>query len=194
MAKFHSAGKRLKSARIAAGFKTAREFCLAHKIPASTYSLHENGRRLLKPAVATRYAEILGINVVWLLTGTGSPYLPGEQQHLSTASEGNPAAGLLMSLSGLKIQDYARPEDMEPLSVNPVVYCKIIIGVMAALHELCYKLDLTQISLESIRIYRDITTSADDIREQLAMVNLATTLFKRQISEHLSKDKTAAEA
>lgn len=189
MAKFHSAGKRLKSARIAAGFKTAREFCLAHKIPASTYSLHENGRRLLKPAVATRYAEILGVNVVWLLTGTGSPYLPGENHNLPIAGEDNPAAGLLVPPSSLKIQDYAKPEDMELLPVNPVVFSKIVIGVMAALHELCYKLDLTQITLESVRIYRDITTSADDIREQLAMVNLATTLFKRQISEQLAKDK-----
>ena len=64
-----SVAARLKQARIAAGFKTAKQFADTHSIPQPTFALHESGRRGLTREVATAYAGWLGVSVEWLLTG-----------------------------------------------------------------------------------------------------------------------------
>jgi len=64
-------GKRLRQSRLKAGYKTARSFAAKHNIAHATYSMHEAGRRGLKPVIAHRYAKILNISTAWLLTGEG---------------------------------------------------------------------------------------------------------------------------
>lgn len=66
-------GPRLEAARVAAGYRTAKEFSDTHGIPQATYNLHESGRRGLKLEVAVKYATILGCDAAWLLTGEGKP-------------------------------------------------------------------------------------------------------------------------
>ncbi|HCC3261897.1 helix-turn-helix transcriptional regulator [Legionella pneumophila serogroup 1] len=73
--------KRLKIVRIASGYSTAKEFTTAFKIPASTYSQHENGKRALSLEHILFYAELLQINHVWLITGQGSP--TGNERRIS---------------------------------------------------------------------------------------------------------------
>lgn len=64
--------KRLKAARIAAGYKTAKEFADKNDIPQSTYQLHETGKRgLTNHRTLMRYAEALGVPPGWLVTGEG---------------------------------------------------------------------------------------------------------------------------
>lgn len=60
---------RLRDARITSGYKTAKAFAVCHKIPVSTYSMHETGRRGLRLEVAKRYCALLNIKLNWLLTG-----------------------------------------------------------------------------------------------------------------------------
>jgi transcriptional regulator with XRE-family HTH domain len=67
-------GLRLRAARRAAHFRSARTFAAQHTIPESTYSQHETGKRALNPDMLLRYSELLGINPGWLLTGEGMPY------------------------------------------------------------------------------------------------------------------------
>lgn len=67
-------GLRLRAARRAASFKSARTFATQHKIPESTYSQHETGKRSLNPDMLLRYSELLDIDPGWLLTGEGVPY------------------------------------------------------------------------------------------------------------------------
>jgi transcriptional regulator with XRE-family HTH domain len=66
-------GLRLKIARKAAGYKTALNFAHKMKIPKSTYSQHENGKRSLTAEQITHYADRLDIEASWLLTGSGHP-------------------------------------------------------------------------------------------------------------------------
>jgi hypothetical protein len=66
------AGDRLKRARIAAGHETAREAADALRVPYPTYAAHENNSRGFTRE-AQRYARFFGCDLVWLLTGTGSP-------------------------------------------------------------------------------------------------------------------------
>lgn len=63
---------RLKLARVAAGYPTAKSFADALRVPQPTYALHEAGKRGLSRDVAVRYAQALGnCDPEWLLTGSG---------------------------------------------------------------------------------------------------------------------------
>ncbi len=76
---------RLKAARIAARFDTAREFAERHGVQAATYGHHERGApvhggtgRGLTRRTAGRYADLLGrylapVTADWLLLGRGEP-------------------------------------------------------------------------------------------------------------------------
>lgn len=55
--------KRLKQARIDAGYKTAREFAFRNNLAISTYSLHESGIRGMSFNVIEKYAYLLKIDV-----------------------------------------------------------------------------------------------------------------------------------
>ncbi len=62
-------GKRLQKARKSKGFSSARSFARQYKIPESTYSQHENGKRSLNPKTLLFYAECFEVDPTWLLTG-----------------------------------------------------------------------------------------------------------------------------
>ena len=53
--------KRLKIARIASGYKTAKDFAAQHDIPNTTYSQHESGKRALSVENLCNYASLLNI-------------------------------------------------------------------------------------------------------------------------------------
>lgn len=64
-----NAHKRLKTARIKAGYLTAKEFAEKSGIAQSTYANHESGNRGLKSEVIENYGKLLGIDSVFILTG-----------------------------------------------------------------------------------------------------------------------------
>lgn len=68
-------GERLRAARKAAGFKTAKSFSLKHGIPPVTYSQYETGKRNINIDTLNRYCKLLDINCNWLVMGKGSPFL-----------------------------------------------------------------------------------------------------------------------
>lgn len=76
-------GLRLKAARKAANFKTAREFSCHYHIPETTFAQHEAGKRALKVETLIYYCRILGIDPGWLLTGRSlsSMMKNGDPQH-----------------------------------------------------------------------------------------------------------------
>jgi SOS-response transcriptional repressor LexA len=67
----HPIAARLKTARVAAGYKTAKQFADAHSIAQGTYALHESGGRGLQREAAVEYAKLLNVSVDWLYTGEG---------------------------------------------------------------------------------------------------------------------------
>src|ERR1700733_6781248 len=67
--------KRLKAARKAAGFKSAKDFAAFQNIPLSTYSQHESGKRSINAELIISYSMKLQVNPYWLLTGNGDAFL-----------------------------------------------------------------------------------------------------------------------
>lgn len=64
------AAKRLEQARIARGFKTAKEACTFFGWNYETYAQHENGTRGIVRA-SKKYAKAFRVREGWLLTGEG---------------------------------------------------------------------------------------------------------------------------
>lgn len=59
--------RRLKEARITAGFKTATEAARRLNVPESTYLAHENGSRGITSRQMSVYATAYGVNRTWLM-------------------------------------------------------------------------------------------------------------------------------
>lgn len=188
MAEFENAGIRLKTARMAAGFKSAKEFCDKHSIPSSTYSLHETGGRSIKPKTAEKYADLLGVSAAWLLTGAGSPY-KGELSDASTPVTHEEFMELLKYHGNDKIQKTLQYENESLNNVNPLVLCKIIIGMIDTLRHLDFSIDESQLSKKAVEIYKDIVKASSQPEDQLTMINLSITTFERQIQEILDQDQ-----
>ena len=66
---------RLRQARIAAGFSTAKSFAERLNLPQPTYAMYELGKRGLSCEAAVQFTQALGVSLNWLLTGTeeGAP-------------------------------------------------------------------------------------------------------------------------
>ena len=62
---------RLKSSRINRGFGSASEAARNFGWKPSSYIAHENGQNELRASVAKTYASALGVDVNWLMFGTG---------------------------------------------------------------------------------------------------------------------------
>src|SRR5579872_7461018 len=67
-------GARLRAARKAAGFKTAKSFLKKHKFPASTFSQHESGARIPDDKMLAFYSNVFKVNFAWLKNGKRHPY------------------------------------------------------------------------------------------------------------------------
>jgi transcriptional regulator with XRE-family HTH domain len=65
---------RIRAARKAAGFKTAKSFLKKHKVPASTYSQHESGARTADDVALKFYSKVFDVSFDWLKTGKGQPF------------------------------------------------------------------------------------------------------------------------
>lgn len=65
--------ERLKQARIAAGYRTAKDGAERVGTPYGTYSGHENGNRGIKTAEAAVYARAFKVRPEWILYGKVGP-------------------------------------------------------------------------------------------------------------------------
>jgi len=182
MTEFGNIGMRLKKARMAAGFKSAREFCDKYGIPSSTYSLHETGGRSLKQKIAKKYADYLGVNIAWLLTGVGSPYNENHADEKNTLSH-NEYIELLKYQGNDFVQNSLRDKTEILNGVDPLLFSEIIVKISKVLTEINIHLDTKQISKKAIEIYKDITLSSKEQSAQLTMVDLSITTFKRELQQ-----------
>ena len=76
-------GQRLRLARQAAGYKTARAFAQHFEIAQSTYSQYETGKRSFSVNILIRFSEFLDINPNWLLFGK-LPMFNSPESHILT--------------------------------------------------------------------------------------------------------------
>lgn len=61
--------KRLRKARLEAGYKSATAAIRSCGWPNSTYRAHENGQNNFKPETAELYGKAYGVSPAWLLFG-----------------------------------------------------------------------------------------------------------------------------
>lgn len=75
--------KRLQTARLRAGFTTAKEAAEAMGVPVPTYLSHENGSRGISAKRAAQYARRFKVAEQWLLYGVGKA--PGTEDTSASA-------------------------------------------------------------------------------------------------------------
>lgn len=95
-----SMGERLKTARIAAGFKTAREAADAMGVSKSTYTAHENGQNEFRVAEAKEYARKFNASPVTIMFGP--EYDPNSSQ---TYEKPNADLATLADVFGIEDDD-----------------------------------------------------------------------------------------
>lgn len=71
--------ERLRKARVARQFKSARSASAALDLPESTYRSHENGQRPINEASAMLYAERFNVRFEWLWSGSGDMETSGNK-------------------------------------------------------------------------------------------------------------------
>lgn len=110
-------GQKLKAARLAAGYRTAKQFADTHGIPQPTYALHEAGKRGLTRKRAEHYARLLDVRTEWLWTEeddipVGDNFSPGPaiRQYL-------PVISWVQAGAWAEVQEPIDPEDCELVPV-----------------------------------------------------------------------------
>ncbi|MFY9292718.1 MAG: helix-turn-helix transcriptional regulator [Methylorubrum rhodinum] len=107
--------QRLKSARIRAGYKTAREAASQLNIPYGTYSGHESGSRGIKDEELLKYAEFFGVSPAWLSYGHENQTLKSRKFSVISGVAGTAEDGevrflkdeeILFLESGLQVASY----------------------------------------------------------------------------------------
>lgn len=181
MSNTENAYARLKTARMAAGFHTAIDFCQKFKIPVSTYNMHETGKRKIRPDIAEKYANHLGVSTAWLLTGMGEPYpnstIVNDQSDLT---EGEYLE--LLNYSGNKKLYSANTPEL-PGKVNVLLYTRIVAEMIEFLKSMSEPMDFQFVASHAVEIYRDIIQATDSSKDQITMIPLAMTIFKRQFQQ-----------
>lgn len=92
--KMMNAAERLRSARIKAGFETAKAAAEAMGVPPATYIQHENGVRGFPAGRADRYAKFFRVQPEWLLYGHASSKIVGPGLGPLLSIKGTVAAGV----------------------------------------------------------------------------------------------------
>jgi hypothetical protein len=97
-------GERLKAAREANGFETAKDAALAMAVPIATYTQHEKAAKHLPARRADEYAKFFGLTPEYLLFGRGDvpdriPVMDGRGANTGkTAALPGPPSGLTRAL------------------------------------------------------------------------------------------------
>lgn len=65
--------RRLRRARVSAGYESAAEAADAMDLPYATYAGHENGSSGIPARRISRYAAFFKVNLAWLQDGKGPP-------------------------------------------------------------------------------------------------------------------------
>ena len=101
-------------------FKSAADFARFAGAEKPTYTHHENGTRGFKMPTAKRYAELLQIDLNWLLTGSGSPF---PESDLSPVAKGIVRAPVISWVQAGELTEVSNlasfeAEDSIPVSHN----------------------------------------------------------------------------
>jgi transcriptional regulator with XRE-family HTH domain len=142
--KLDTIAARIRAARQAAGFKTARSALLKLDIPPSTYSQYETGSRVPDETILMQLAKKFKVRLEWLKTGVGNPFPkdnPKLQQIIDESLEDN----TLIKTAG-----------------KPVIDAKVFVKIAEKLIQLnkttMHKKPFVKIIHDTIEIYNELVT------------------------------------
>lgn len=118
MRDLRSPNRRLRSARIRAGFLSGAAAAKAFGWPVGTYGGHENGHRGITFEVAGRYARAFSVSALWLLTGSAEATITAGPARL-TAKPTVVKHPVVVSVPYEQAGDLPDPEYIEMLEVEP---------------------------------------------------------------------------
>ncbi len=177
---------RLRAARKAAGYKTARAFASQFQIPESTYSQRETGKRALTADIMLEYCELFKINPAWLLTGSGEP---------RTDSDHNKTIKILQATQAIDnapIQQYC-PEitRQSVVKMDMTLWCDILAATQSIPDEVLNDYDdHTDFYIE---IYNSIITTSADTERRREMIKLSVNSLKRGMTDNYKEVAAAKE-
>jgi len=111
-----NANERLRAAREAAGYDTAKSAAEAMGASVATYSQHENGTRGYPATRAQRYARFFKTTPEWLLYGRGDePTTSGSKTIVKRASRLVPVLGSVQAGAWTEAAEEPSPEEVVPI-------------------------------------------------------------------------------
>jgi transcriptional regulator with XRE-family HTH domain len=162
--------KRLKAARKAAGFKSAKDFAKTRSIPLSTYSQHETGKRSINAELIISYSSQFQVNPSWLLTGDGEPYFEDNQKDKIAIIDRE-----IFSISP-KMQEKPNQyhhSDLELLK-------KILLMAGPFFEDKSIKLSYSELIHHCFEIYDSVSRLTADTEEKDKIINLTLSTLKRR--------------
>lgn len=174
-------GLRLRTARKAANFKSAKEFAKKANVPATTYAQHESGKRAISVETLLHYCDILHLNPVWLLLGEEKPYIAKSTQDTLLMMASNTANQLFVPA------EHRSTQFDDALKTEMALYNDIIKSALIATKGL-------DISVEEIidfcmDVYRNIATISADERAKKKMIELSIASLARGYNKTHSTNK-----
>ncbi len=176
MSKSTEIGLRLKAARKAAAYRTACAFANAHDIPVSTYSQHENGKRVLNADMLLQYSELLSISPGWLLSGVGEPYMDGvgvvEKKDIIERELYSLDAKMLPSTTMAPIENDIAWVDMK-------LFNEVLLRFVPLLQDTTLCFDTSELMSFATEVYNGVIMTSAKQSDKLAMIDLSITSLKR---------------
>ncbi|MCD6039571.1 MAG: family transcriptional regulator [Gammaproteobacteria bacterium] len=160
--------KRVRAARKAVGFKSAKDFASKYNIPLSTYSQHETGKRSINAELIINYSSYFQINPCWLLTGHGEPFFGENQQDKKDIIERE-----VFSISP-KINDQQNKYNQIELALLR----KILLAAEPLFEDKSSTLSYPAIVNHCLEIYDTVSKLDADMEEKEKIINLTLSTIK----------------
>lgn len=183
-------GRRLKSARIRAGFKTISSFIEYHKIPRTTYSQYEAGSREFCIKSAVEFCKIFETNLIWLLTGLGKIDIT-DNDFIELTSEDEYHKNLLSEKEFLQIINQSKEKKTlgghtiksKNKSLDPELLSEVLKKVFEILSSINTEINANDLSHLTCSIYEDLIKLDSDNKSSLEVLDILKSAFSRRLGQ-----------
>jgi transcriptional regulator with XRE-family HTH domain len=161
--------KRLRAARKAAGYKSAKDFANEHGIPLSTYSQHETGKRSISAELIINYSSYFQVNPYWLLTGNGEPFFGDDHKDRKA----------IIERESFSITPKINERSCKYQHIDLPLLKKILLAAESLLDD--KKVSYAGLINHCFEIYNTVSSIAADTEEKEKIINLTLSSIKREI-------------
>jgi len=160
--------KRLRAARKAASFKSAKDFANQYKIPLSTYSQHETGKRSINAELIINYSSYFQINPYWLLTGNGEPFFGNGQKDRKA----------ILERENFSISPKVNDQQNKYSQIDLALLKKILLAAEPLFEDKSLQLSYAGLINHCFEIYDTVSTLAAETEEKEKIINLTLSTIK----------------